>query len=48
MNNKVIEAAIEYIESMFGGNSDGHDKDHSMRVYVYNIVKGLTFVNPLF
>lgn len=41
MNNKVIEAAIEYIESMFGGNSDGHDKDHSMRVYTnaMNIAK---------
>ena len=41
MNNKVIEDANEYIDSMFCGNFDGHDKDHSMRVYTnaMNIAK---------
>ena len=33
MNDKNIKAAIEYIDSVFNGNSDGHDMDHSMRVY---------------
>ena len=33
MNDKIIKAAIEYIDSVFNGNSDGHDMDHSMRVY---------------
>ena len=33
MENRVIEEAIEYIRTLFQGNSDGHDFDHTMRVY---------------
>lgn len=29
----LISRAVEYIHSLFEGNSDGHDFDHSMRVY---------------
>lgn len=29
----IINAAIEYIEKLFAGNSDGHGVDHTMRVY---------------
>ena len=29
----LIKDAIEYIKGLFEGNSDGHDFDHSMRVY---------------
>ena len=33
MENRIIEEAIEYIRTLFQGNSDGHDFDHTMRVY---------------
>jgi len=33
MQDRIIEEATEYIRSLFRGNSDGHDFDHTMRVY---------------
>ena len=33
MQNRIIEEATEYIRTLFLGNSDGHDFDHTMRVY---------------
>lgn len=33
MQNRIIQEAIEYIRKLFQGNSDGHDFDHTMRVY---------------
>ena len=33
MENRITEEAIEYIRTLFQGNSDGHDFDHTMRVY---------------
>ena len=33
MQEKIIGEATEYIRSLFRGNSDGHDFDHTMRVY---------------
>ena len=33
MQNKIIKEAIEYVRALFRGNSDGHDFDHTMRVY---------------
>ena len=33
MNERVIEAAKEYINNLFKKNADGHDTDHSIRVY---------------
>ena len=33
MNDAVIEAAIPYIETLFRGDSGGHDAAHSLRVY---------------
>ena len=30
---KLTDDAIEYIRNLFSDNSDGHDFDHSMRVY---------------
>jgi len=33
MCEKNIDRAAEYIKELFAGNSDGHDADHSMRVY---------------
>ena len=33
MNEQIIEAAKQYIQDLFNGNSDGHDTDHSLRVY---------------
>ena len=34
MNNEVIiSAAIDYVNELFEGNSDGHGADHTMRVY---------------
>ena len=33
MDNTTIAAAIKYIECIFKDNVDGHDVDHSMRVY---------------
>lgn len=33
MQNKMIQEAAAYVRSLFQGNSDGHDFDHTMRVY---------------
>ena len=33
MNERLIENAMKYIESMFQDNADGHDAAHSLRVY---------------
>ncbi len=33
LNTTVIEKAIVYIKELFANNSDGHDADHSLRVY---------------
>lgn len=33
MNEQLILDAKEYIKELFSGNSDGHDLDHSLRVY---------------
>ena len=38
MNEQVIEAAKLYLKYIFNGNSDGHDLDHSLRVY-HNALK---------
>ena len=33
MREEIIEKAIEYISELFQGNSGGHDKEHTLRVY---------------
>ncbi len=33
MNDKIITAAIAFIQDLFRGNSGGHDAAHSLRVY---------------
>ena len=33
MRNKIIKEAVEYVQWLFQGNSDGHDFNHTMRVY---------------
>jgi uncharacterized protein len=33
MNDLLIQNAKDYIKDLFSGNSDGHDLDHSLRVY---------------
>lgn len=33
MQNRIVEEAIAYIRALFQENSDGHDFDHTMRVY---------------
>lgn len=33
MNMPINEAAIQYIQSLFQNNSDGHDAQHTLRVY---------------
>ena len=33
MNETIIEEAIEYIKNLFGERGDGHDVEHSLRVY---------------
>ena len=33
MNDQLIQNAKDYIKDLFSGNSDGHDLDHSLRVY---------------
>lgn len=33
MNDAIIQKAIEYIRQIFSGNADGHDAEHSLRVY---------------
>ena len=38
MNELIIEAAKLYLKDIFNGNSDGHDLDHSLRVY-HNALK---------
>ena len=30
---RILSSAIEYIEFLFAGRSDGHDAEHTMRVY---------------
>ena len=32
-NDELIQAAKEYISNLFKGNADGHDAEHSIRVY---------------
>lgn len=31
--DEIIKRAIDYVENIFDGNSDGHGADHSIRVY---------------
>ena len=33
MQEKIAKEATEYVRTLFQGNSDGHDFDHTMRVY---------------
>ena len=33
MNSLIIESIIKFIENLFKNNTDGHDANHSMRVY---------------
>ena len=33
MNDAMIQNAIEYVRQLFSGNADGHDAEHSLRVY---------------
>ena len=33
MNDELISAAIARVQTLFAGNSDGHDAEHTMRVY---------------
>lgn len=33
MQIKIVWEAMEYVRTLFQGNSDGHDFDHTMRVY---------------
>ena len=33
MKDAMIQNAIEYIRQLFSGNADGHDAEHSLRVY---------------
>ena len=33
MQNEIIEKAVQYIKELFEGNSDGHDAQHTLRVY---------------
>ena len=33
MQEKIVKEATEYVRVLFQGNSDGHDFDHTMRVY---------------
>ncbi len=33
MQIKIVKEAMEYVQTLFQGNSDGHDFDHTMRVY---------------
>ena len=37
MNNKIIDNAINYVKELFINNSDGHDFDHTLRVYQTSI-----------
>ena len=38
MDEKIINAAKDYIKSLFADNTDGHDAQHSIRVY-HNALK---------
>ncbi|NEX02740.1 HD domain-containing protein [Pseudobutyrivibrio xylanivorans] len=33
MQDEIIDRAIEYVSTLFKGNSDGHDVQHTLRVY---------------
>lgn len=33
MNHTIFYAAVRYIQRLFSDNTDGHDTDHSLRVY---------------
>ena len=33
MQDELIGAAVDYARALFAGNADGHDFDHTMRVY---------------
>ncbi len=33
MDEQLINSTISYIKALFSGNADGHDADHSLRVY---------------
>ena len=33
MNEETIRAAIAYVQALFVGNADGHDAEHTLRVY---------------
>ena len=33
MNSRIIENAIEYIKTLFADKADGHDVEHTLRVY---------------
>ncbi|MBO4928205.1 MAG: HD domain-containing protein [Clostridiales bacterium] len=33
MNEKIIDSAKEYLEELFAGRSDGHEAEHSIRVF---------------
>ena len=33
MNEQLINNTISYIKALFAGNADGHDAEHSLRVY---------------
>ena len=33
MHNEITEKAVQYIKKLFEGNSDGHDAQHTLRVY---------------
>ena len=33
VNKKILDSAIKYIEDIFQNNADGHDTEHSIRVY---------------
>ncbi len=32
-NGMIISEAVNYVTTLFAGNSDGHGADHTMRVY---------------
>ena len=38
MNENLVNEAISYIENLFKDNADGHDRDHTLRVY-HNALK---------
>lgn len=48
MNESMINAAIEYIKDLFRDRADGHEAEHSLRVYrnAMKIVEGETAADP--